>query len=106
MYFKIAGLLISVNQLFTGKSVSKALILESVNPQYDKRLFIEFHEKYKLTICCVQFCFVLTFKTIFVNNMFGELIQPGIFFPGSVNLYIFPGCNLKILQCLAGNYQV
>ena len=26
----------------TGKSFSEALILESVNPQYDKRLFIEF----------------------------------------------------------------
>jgi hypothetical protein len=44
----------------TGKSVSEALILESVNPQYDERLFIEFQEKYKLTTCCVQkmfFCF-------------------------------------------------
>ena len=38
----------------TGKSFSEALILESVNPQYDKRLFIEFPEKYKLTTCCVQ----------------------------------------------------
>ena len=28
----------------TGKSVSEALILESVNPQYDERLFIEFQE--------------------------------------------------------------
>ena len=27
---------------FTGKSFSEALILASVNPQYDKRLFIEF----------------------------------------------------------------
>ena len=27
--------------LLTGKSVSEALILESVNPQYDDRLFIE-----------------------------------------------------------------
>jgi hypothetical protein len=44
----------------TGKSVSEALILESVKPQYDERLFIEFQEKYKLTTCCVQklfFCF-------------------------------------------------
>ena len=37
----------------TGKSVSEALILESVNPQYDERLFIEFPEKYKFTTCCV-----------------------------------------------------
>ena len=28
------------------------------------------------------------------------------FFPGSVNLYIFSGCNLKILQSLVGDYQV
>ena len=42
----------------TGKSLSEALILASTNPQYDKRLFIEFsssvHENYKLrTLCCV-----------------------------------------------------
>ena len=46
--------------MVTGKSVSEALILESVKPQYDERLFIEFQEKYKLTTCCVQklfFCF-------------------------------------------------
>ena len=30
----------------TGKSMSEALILESVNPQYYERLFIEFPEKY------------------------------------------------------------
>ena len=56
----------------TGKSFSEALILPSFNPQNDKRLFIEFPEKYKFTTCCVQklfFVFVLTSKTIFVNNM-------------------------------------
>ena len=40
--------------------MSEALILESVNPQYDERLFIDFQEKYKFTTCCVQklfFCF-------------------------------------------------
>ena len=41
----------------TGKSFSEALILASVNPQYDKRLFIEFKEKYKVTTCCVQILF-------------------------------------------------
>ena len=41
----------------TGKSVSEALILESVNPQYDKRLFIEFPKKDKFTTCCVQILF-------------------------------------------------
>ena len=65
---------------YTGKSVSEALILESVNPQYDKRLFIEFQEKSKFTTCCVQkiFCFVLTFKTIFVHNMLWTCIFLGI----------------------------
>ena len=38
-----------IDHLPTGKSVSEALILESVNPQYDERLFIEFPEKYKCT---------------------------------------------------------
>ena len=41
----------------TGKSMSEALILESVNPQYDKRLFIEFQEKYKFTKIVFLFCF-------------------------------------------------
>ena len=44
-------------QSVTGKSFSEDLILASVNPQHDKRLFIEFHEKHK-------------FRTIFVHNMF------------------------------------
>ena len=37
----------------TGKSFSEALILESVNPQYDN----EFPEKYKIKTCCVQILF-------------------------------------------------
>ena len=44
----------------TGKSVSEALIYESFNPQYGKRLFIEFPQKHKFRTCCVQklfFCF-------------------------------------------------
>ena len=51
----------------TGKPVSEALILESVNPQYDDQLFIKLQvqykqEKYKIRTCCVQklfscFCF-------------------------------------------------
>ena len=36
----------------------------------------------------------------------GTLIYIRHFFPGSVKLYIFPGCNLKNLQCLAVDYQV
>ena len=41
----------------TGEFVSEAFILESVNPKYDKRLFIEFPEKYKFRTCCVQILF-------------------------------------------------
>ena len=43
-----------------GYSFSEALILASVNPQYDKRFFIAFPEKCKFRTCCVQklfFCF-------------------------------------------------
>ena len=42
-------------QIDTGKSLSEALILASINPLYDNRLFIELQEKYKLSTCC--FCF-------------------------------------------------
>ena len=47
--------------------------LESVNPQYDKRLFIEFSEKYKFRTCCVQILFWISKqknKNILVHNMF------------------------------------
>ena len=38
----------------TGKSFSEALILASVkNPQYGKRLFIEFPVKYMFRTCCI-----------------------------------------------------
>jgi hypothetical protein len=40
--------------------VSEALILESVNPQYDERLLIEFPEKYKFRTCCVQILFCMS----------------------------------------------
>ena len=62
--------------LFTGKSLSEALIFASTNPQYDDRLFIELQVQYmKISssnlgrTCCVQKLF-LTFRTIFVHNMF------------------------------------
>ena len=60
----------------TSKSLSEALIFASTNPQYDDRLFIELQVQYmKLPssnlgwTCCVQKLF-LTFRTIFVHNMF------------------------------------
>ena len=60
----------------TGKSLSEALIFELPNPQYDNRLFIELQVQYMKVpssnlgrTCCVQKLF-LTFRTIFVHNMF------------------------------------
>ena len=60
----------------TGKSLSEALIFASINPQYDDRLFIELQVQYMKIpssnlgrTCCVQQLF-LTFRTIFVQNMF------------------------------------
>ena len=41
-------------QIDTGKSLSEALILASINPLYDNRLFIELQEKYKFSTCCVH----------------------------------------------------
>ena len=61
---------------FTGKSLSEALIFASTNPQYDNSLFIELQVQYMKIpssnlgrTCCVQKLF-LTFRTIFVHNMF------------------------------------
>ena len=68
--------MIRLISLVTGKSLSEALIFASTNPQYDDRLFIVY-ENCKLRIaaehavytnCC--FCFVLTFRTILLHNMF------------------------------------
>ena len=55
----------------TGKSFSEALNFVSTNPQYDSRLFIELEVHYmKISnSCCVQKLF-LTFRTIFVYNLF------------------------------------
>ena len=60
----------------TGKSLSEALYFASTNPQYDDRLFIEIQVQYMKIpssnlgrTYCVQKLF-LTFRTIFVHNMF------------------------------------
>ena len=60
----------------TGKSLSEALIFASTNPQYNDRLLIELQVQYmkipSLNLgrtCCAQKLF-LTFRTIFVLNMF------------------------------------
>ena len=74
----------------TGKSFSEALILASVNPQYGKRLFIEFPQKYKFTTGCVQklyfsFCFDIQ------NNICTQHV---------VNLYFFREFNGQSLVIL------
>ena len=40
--------------MVTGKSFTEALTLESVNPKYDERLFIEFPENYNFTKCVLN----------------------------------------------------
>ena len=63
----------------TGKSFSEALILESVNPQYEERLLIDLQEKYKFRRYCVQILFWMSKqKTIFVHNMLWTCIFQGI----------------------------
>ena len=71
--------------LGTGKSLSETLIFASNNPQYDDRLFIELQVQYQKIpssnlgrACCVQKLF-LTFRTIFVHNMFSPCSELGIF---------------------------
>ena len=68
-----------------GKFLSEALILASTNPQYDNRLFIELQVQYMKIpssnlgrTCYVQKLF-LTFRTIFVHNMFSPCSELGIF---------------------------
>ena len=77
--------------------MSEALILESVNPQYDKILFIEFPPKYKLTTCCVQklfFCFCFDIQ----NNICTQHV---------LNLY-FSGDSMNNLSSYCGltNFQI
>ena len=62
--------------LLTGKSLSEAPIFASTDPKYDDRLFIELKVQYMKIpssnlgrTCCVHKLF-LTFRTIFVHNMF------------------------------------
>jgi hypothetical protein len=55
--------------MYTGKSLSEALILASTNPQYDKRLFIELPVQYMKTtsseheenMLCTQIIFLFLF---------------------------------------------
>ena len=63
-------------ELHTGKSFSEALILASVNPQYDIRLFIELQVQSKKNTSSEHVVYKNCFEcqkkqeTIFVHNMF------------------------------------
>ena len=61
----------------TGKSLPEAFIFASTNPQYDDGLFIELRVQYMKIPSSEHLCtqigfyvFVLTFRTIYVHNMF------------------------------------
>ena len=57
--------------------MSEAHILESVNPKYDDRLFIDSRLQYKKNTSCAQKCFWMPKqkqKTIFVHKMFWTCI--------------------------------
>ena len=50
----------------TGKSLHEALILASINPQYDNRLFIELQVQYKKIASSEQVQNMLRTKIVFV----------------------------------------
>ena len=56
------------NRAYTGKSVSEALILESVNPQYNKRVIIELQESQNML--CTNIILNVKTKTNVLNLYF------------------------------------
>ena len=64
--------------------MSVALILDSVNPHYDERLFIEFPTKYKFRTCCVQILFWMS-KQKQKNNLCTQLVLKLYFSGNSTN---------------------
>ena len=63
---------LSIPILDAGKSFSEALILASVNPQYDKRLFIELRVQYmnvKLRTCSEHVVYTHCFCFDIQNNL-------------------------------------
>ena len=73
------------NVTFTGKSLSEALILALVSPQYDTRLFIEFSKKYKLRTCSVQKLFFCFFCFDMQNNICPQNVLNLYFLGNSMN---------------------
>ena len=76
--FLIENYEFSSSESSTGNFFSEALVLESVNPQYDERLFIEFPEKYKFNI-------VLNVETKTKNNFCTQNVVNLYFSGNSMN---------------------
>ena len=76
LYLEVSNIVLDTISLpHTGKPLSEALILASTNPQYDDRLFIELQAQYMKIpnsedVVYTNWFFVLTFRTIYVHNMF------------------------------------
>ena len=75
---------LQVNLFQTGL-FSEALILASVNPHYDKRLFIEVPKKYKFRTCCVQKLFFFCFCFDIQNNICTQHVLNLYFLGNSMN---------------------
>jgi hypothetical protein len=58
------------------KPFSEDLILASVNPKYDKRLFIEFPPKYKFRTCCIQI--LIRYSKQYLYTKYSELVPVNI----------------------------
>ena len=68
--------------LITGKSMSEVLILESVNPQYDERLFIEFQKKLKVdNMLCTKIVMCFDIQ----NNICSQHVKNLYFSGNSMN---------------------
>ena len=80
---------LSINIIVQVYFFQKLSFFESVNPQLDKRLFIEFPEKYKLTTCYGQILFFMSKQK---NNFCTQRV---------VNLY-FSGNSMNNLLSYCG----
>ena len=85
MYTYLKRTKMKANVTFTGKSLSEALILALVSPQYDTRLFIEFSKKYKLRTCSVQKLFFVFFCFDMQNNICPQNVLNLYFLGNSMN---------------------
>ena len=80
--FEFFNFIVHIIDIYTGKSLSEALIFASTNPQYDD---IELQVQYMKIpssnlgrTCCLQKLF-LTFRSIYLHNMFSTCSELGIF---------------------------